>query len=473
MEFAISSIATAGYRLIPYFKEHLNDNAWLSAQDVHKLGDKAGDGGIYGAPEDQSWVHYLCLGEEVSLQSAHKIIRKWMIGNASSLPDTIAVDLTHMSTPIIFQIVLGLELADYNMGDLKSEVELTAVSKAELLVISADQSAEEMIQEASLTAQAMKSAMKLVDTPSNIKTPQYLAKWAHESSKQHQYRVEVLSKEALDKEGLEALLAVGQGSEHPPVLIKMEYRPLKDQDWHLGLVGKGVTFDTGGVSLKKPLNMHYMKSDMGGAAAVMCAIELIARLALPINVVAVVPVAENTLDARSIKPGDVIGSYSKKSIEIIDTDAEGRLILADALSYLHKHYNPKSVVDLATLTGSCVATLGYHAAGVFTNSDELFDQLQKAGEHAHEKIWRLPLWEAYEEDLHSDVADIRNFSGKPLAGAITAAKFLEFFIKDHPNWAHLDIAGVAFGNTDHAKMKSATGFGVRLIAEYAKLLRES
>jgi leucyl aminopeptidase len=238
----------------------------------------------------------------------------------------------------------------------------------------------------------------------------------------------------------------------------------------LGLVGKGVTFDTGGLSIKKATNMHYMKSDMGGAAAVLGAMELVARLKLRMNIDAVIPVAENSVDAKSIRPGDVIGSYAGKSIEVIDTDAEGRLILADGLSYIQQQSDPEMLVDLATLTGSCVATLGYHAAGLFSNNDPLADQLTIAGELSGARVWRLPIWESYADELQSDVADIKNLSGQPVAGAITAAKFLEAFVREKQQWAHLDIAGVAFGSTDHAKMKSATGYGVRLLLEFIKSL---
>ena len=204
-----------------------------------------------------------------------------------------------------------------------------------------------------------------------------------------------------------------------------------------------------------------------GLPAVLGAVELIAKLQLPINVVGIIPVAENSVDSHSIRPGDVIQSHAGKSIEVIDTDAEGRLILADGLSLIQQEYNPEYLVDLATLTGSCVATLGYAAAGLFSNDDELADSISQSGERSSELVWRLPIWESYQDALYSDVADVKNLSGKPVAGAITAAKFLEYFIKKGQKWAHLDIAGVAFGDSDYAKMKSATGYGVRLLVDLA------
>jgi leucyl aminopeptidase len=238
----------------------------------------------------------------------------------------------------------------------------------------------------------------------------------------------------------------------------------------IGLVGKGVTFDTGGVSIKDSANMHYMKSDMGGAAAVFGTIEAAAKLQLPVHIIGVVPTTENSVDGLATKPGDVIGSYMGKTIEVIDTDAEGRLILADGLAYLNRNYTPDIIIDLATLTGSVIGTLGYTAAGMFTNNDQLGSSLKKIGDKTGEKLWRLPLWDDYEPELKSDIADIKNYHGKPFAGAIVAAKFLEVFTEKHPAWVHLDIAGTAFADSEFATQKSATAFGVRLLVQWLREL---
>lgn len=267
--------------------------------------------------------------------------------------------------------------------------------------------------------------------------------------------------------GLHALLSVSAGSKNPPRFIVMEYKhPAASKT--IGLVGKGVTFDTGGVSLKPSTNMHYMKSDMGGAAAVLGTMELVAKLQLPVNVVGVIPSTENSMDGLAIKPGDVIGSYSGKTIEVIDTDAEGRLILADGLTYAHRHFELDTIIDLATLTGSCVATLGYAAAGLFTSNDALAESLYKSGMTTGEKVWRLPIWDDYKDELKSDVADVKNYHGKPIAGAIVAAKFLEVFTNNHPAWAHLDIAGTAFADSEFGSMKSGTAYGVRLLIDWLR-----
>ena len=215
-----------------------------------------------------------------------------------------------------------------------------------------------------------------------------------------------------------------------------------------------------------------MKSDMGGAAAVLGAMELTARLQLPIHLIGIVPSTENMVDGNATKPGDVIGSYAGKTIEVIDTDAEGRLILADGLAYMVKNFKPDTIIDLATLTGSIVSALGYNAAGMFTNSDALATHLLNAGTETGEKLWRMPMWDAYFEDMKSDVADVANLSSKPVAGSITAAKFLEFFTDKHPNWAHLDIAGVALASSELGSHRTATAYGVRLLTAFLEELSE-
>lgn len=209
---------------------------------------------------------------------------------------------------------------------------------------------------------------------------------------------------------------------------------------------------------------------MAGAAAVLGTVELAARLKLPIRVIGVVPATENSVDGNALKPGDVINSYAGKTIEVIDTDAEGRLILADGLSYAVREFKPDIIIDLATLTGSIIQTLGYHAAGLFTANDQLAEQLLKAGEIVSERLWRLPMWDDYKDEIDSEIADVKNFHGKPMAGAIVAAKFLEVFTEKHPAWAHLDIAGTAFHESEFAPGKMGTGYGVRLLRRFLENL---
>ncbi|WP_229253715.1 M17 family metallopeptidase [Dyadobacter sp. NIV53] len=307
--------------------------------------------------------------------------------------------------------------------------------------------------------------MDLMNAPGNYKTPDTLAEWALESGRKNNYKVSVFDKETLLALGMHALLSVSKGSDQPPVMIVTDYQPEKYEKT-IALVGKGVTFDTGGISIKGSANMHLMKSDMGGAGAVLGIVELAAQLKLPVRIIGVIPSTENCVDGSSTKPGDVIGSYSGKTIEVIDTDAEGRLILADGLSYAVRQYKPDVVIDLATLTGSVIQTLGYEAAGLFTPNDSLANELTLAGEKTGERLWRLPVWDEYKEEISSDVADLKNYHGKPLAGAIVAAKFLEVFTDEHTSWAHLDIAGTAFGDIEFAPGRSGTAYGVRLLREF-------
>ena len=383
--------------------------------------------------------------------------------------------LENIPAPLLASVltdgVQGLYLGGYQAGQFKSEESARHPlhqSGAELNILcTPDQVAlaQKAATQGLLFGETLERIFDMVNRPANYKTPEWMARWARQSGKAFGFRVHILGKAELQEAGFHALLAVNQGSAHDPVLIIMEYRGAEDAPT-VGLAGKGVTFDTGGVSIKPSARMHHMKSDMGGAAAVMGTIELAARLELPVHVVGVVPVTDNSVGSHALKPSDVITSYSGKSIEIIDTDAEGRLILADALSYLNRQYRPQQLIDLATLTGSAMSTLGQKAAALFTNHEGLLADLYRAGEQTGERVWRLPLWDDYAEDLHSDVADLRNYSGRPLAGAIGAAKFLEAFTDDHPQWAHLDIAGVAFNDTAFTKMNAASGFGVRLLVHF-------
>jgi leucyl aminopeptidase len=264
-----------------------------------------------------------------------------------------------------------------------------------------------------------------------------------------------------------AFLAVAQGAGEPPKFIVLEHNGDREGLPTVLLVGKGVTFDTGGVSIKPGEGMGAMKSDMGGAAAVLGTMEVVGRLNLPLHVVAIVPCTENMLDANAYRPSDVITASNGKTIEIISTDAEGRMILADALVYAGR-YEPDMVVDLATLTGACIVALGRQAAGLFSNDDKLRERLLKAGEASHERLWPLPLWDDYRKAIKSDVADMKNSGGR-FGGVATAAVFLKEFT-NYP-WAHLDIAGMALSEKEEGYVPAGgTGFGVRLLAEFLRNL---
>ena len=303
-------------------------------------------------------------------------------------------------------------------------------------------------------------ARELGDLPANICTPVFLADQAKAlGDSSAQLTVKVLSEKQMQKLGMNSLLSVSAGSEQEAQLIVMEYKGRKTGDPHV-LVGKGITFDTGGVSLKPGAGMDEMKFDMCGAASVIGTMKTLALLKAPVNVVGIVAAAENMPSGRATKPGDVVTSMSGQTIEILNTDAEGRLVLCDALTYAER-YKPKSVVDIATLTGACVVALGKHATGLFSNDQTLADALLRAGVAADDRAWQMPLWDDYQSLLDSNFADMANIGG-PTAGSITAACFLSRFTKKY-KWAHLDIAGTAWLS---GKQKGATGRPVGLLINY-------
>jgi leucyl aminopeptidase len=308
-------------------------------------------------------------------------------------------------------------------------------------------------------AEGMALAKDLGNLPGNICNPSYLADTARALGKEFKFDVEVLERDDMKKLGMGAALSVGQGSAQPCKFIVMHYkRGGKAQP--VVLVGKGVTFDTGGISLKPGANMDEMKFDMCGAASVFGAMKTAARLELPINLVAIIPAVENMPGSNATRPGDVVTSMSGQTIEVLNTDAEGRMTLADALTYA-KRFDPACVIDIATLTGACVIALGNITSGLFANDDELADQLLESGNDTGDRAWRLPMFDEYQDLLKSNFADMSNLGGRP-AGAITAACFLNRFA-DQYRWAHMDIAGT---NAVSGDAKGATGRPVPLLTEF-------
>ena len=298
--------------------------------------------------------------------------------------------------------------------------------------------------------------------PGNECTPAYLAEVAQQLAGRHGFAATILDKAAIVEEKLGALLAVAQGSAEEPRFIALEYKGSGGAP--IVLIGKGVTFDTGGISIKPAQSMEEMKYDMSGAAAVLGTFEALGRLKPKLHVVGLIPSAENMPSATAYKPGDVVRSHLGKTIEVVNTDAEGRLLLGDALSYARR-YKPACVVDAATLTGAIVIALGHTASGVMGTDDALVEELRAAGERAGERLWPLPLWDEFRELIKSDIADMKNSGGRP-AGSISAGWFLREFAEGYP-WAHLDIAGTAYSDRDDiTRVKGPTGVGVRLFSEF-------
>lgn len=361
------------------------------------------------------------------------------------------------------QAVIVAADASYRFDRLKSKPDdpprlarltLAVEDKSEL------PAAEQALAQGRAIAAGMKTMKDLANLPGNLCSPTTLAEKAQTLASEHGLAVEVLARPALESLGMNALLAVAKGSTQPPHLIVLRYNGAPAEEKPIVLIGKGVTFDAGGISLKPAENMDEMKFDMSGAASVLAAIEIAARLSLPLNLVALVPTVENMPGGNATRPGDVVTTMSGQTVEILNTDAEGRLILCDALTYAER-FTPACVIDVATLTGACVIALGHVASGLLGNDERLIHELLRAGEESGDRAWQLPLFDDYQEQLKSNFADLANIGGRP-AGTITGAAFLSRFA-DKFRWAHLDIAGVAYRS---GKEKGSTGRPVPLLAHF-------
>jgi len=330
---------------------------------------------------------------------------------------------------------------------------------------------EQACYEGRVLAEATNLARDMVNEPANHMTPSHMAEIAAKLAESYRLELSVLEQEQMQELGMGALLGVSQGSQQPPKLIVLHYKGGDSTQLDVALAGKGVTFDSGGISIKPSEGMGEMKGDMAGGAAVMAAISAIAQLKPKINVAAIIPATENLPSGNALKPGDILTAMNGKTIEIISTDAEGRLILADALSYTKK-LDAKHMIDVATLTGACRVALGDVCSGAFGNNQELIDRVIAAGAEAGEPIWQMPMYEEYKEQNRSDVADIKNVGGR-YAGAITAAQFLAEFVGDTP-WVHLDIAGTSVSDKERAYLvKGATGVPVRTLVNLVLSLAKS
>jgi leucyl aminopeptidase len=344
----------------------------------------------------------------------------------------------------------------------------------ELTIVYADETKLSILEQGCnrgrVLAKATNLARDMVNEPANFMTPSHMVEAAARLAETHQLKLSVLEREQMQELGMGGLLGVAQGSQQPPKFIVLRYQGRDSDEVDVALVGKGITFDSGGISIKPSEKMEEMKGDMAGGAAVMAAISAIAQLKPKINVAAIVPASENLPSGNALKPGDIVTAMNGKTVEIISTDAEGRLILADALSYASK-LGAKSVVDVATLTGAMRAALGDIYSGAFGNNQELVDRVIAAGADAGELIWQMPMPEEYKQQIKSDVADIKNVGGK-YAGSITAAQFLAEFVGDTP-WVHLDIAGTSLSEKEQSyHIKGGTGVPVRTLVNLVLSLAE-
>ena len=402
------------------------------------------------ALDDASYVKHLTQGLS-TLKSS----------NISSL--LIAVDdlpiATRDQTWQISQIFQALANVTYNFTALKSKKSTHSLKK---IVFPSDVPAKQISYGKALL-QAMHFAKDLGNNPGNVCTPSYLADQANQLARQYpNVKATIYSEAQMEKMGMGSLLSVSRGSDAPAKLIVLEYKGAKQKTAApTALVGKGVTFDSGGISLKPGASMDEMKYDMMGAASVLATMQAVAELKLPINLVVVVPATENMPGSKATKPGDIVTSMAGKTIEILNTDAEGRLILCDALTFVQRHFKPSCIVDVATLTGAILVALGKLLTGAFTNNEEFLEQLKIAAEASNDKIWHMPMLDIYQSMLNSNFADMANI-GNRYAGSTTAACFLARFIENDTPWVHLDIAGTAWQTGD---AKGATGRPVPLLLQ--------
>ena len=466
-EFAPELLAVALY------KGESPQDLGEDAAGVVSSGDFAGKAGetalLYGQGRPAPRLLLVGLGER-DLHTAEKLRRA--AATAARRARTLKLHSAAFSLPtfpdttirdVARTVAEGARLGLYRFDRHKSAAEDRDLDTFWLV---ADEGAlDEATEGAELGAKVAEGAVlarDLANEPSNVATPEYLAQRARQISEEYSMELEVLDRAGIEEEGLTGLATVGRSASNEPYFIVLEHRGGGDSA-PVVLVGKAVTFDSGGISIKPSTGMEDMKFDMSGGAAVLGAMEAAGALDLPLNVIALVPATENLPGGSAFKPGDVLEMHSGKTVEIVTTDAEGRLILADALSYARR-YEPSAVVDCATLTGACVVALGDHASGLMGNDEDLVAELQTAGEAAGEKAWPLPLFEEYTEQIKGDTADIKNSGGRK-GGALTAGAFLKEFA-DYP-WAHLDVAGTAYGKKGNAyTTKGATGVPARLLVEF-------
>ncbi|MDQ3970449.1 MAG: leucyl aminopeptidase [Thermoproteota archaeon] len=402
----------------------------------------------------------------VSAKAALKV-REMEISEFSILP------YSNLDEGLIEAISEGIALSLYSFNRYKTNDsgEESKVKQVTILINTDKNKIQPIIDRTGLLVNAVNLARDLSNLPPNDCSPSQLASIAVSVGTEYGLKTRIVERYEMESLGLNGIVSVGKGSQNPPKLIILEYHGSTDDRKPYLLVGKGVTFDTGGISLKDHDKMDEMKFDKSGGCNVVAIMKAVASLKLPINVVGIIPSVENMLSSTSYRPGDIIRMYNGKTVEVLNTDAEGRLILADALSFGIASYNPKAVIDLATLTGACIIALGTNVAAVMGTNKKFIDELHQVSDRTGEKIWELPLYEEFNEQIKSSIADIKNIGGRP-GGAITAAAFLSNFTHGIP-WIHIDIAGTAWtqeGTFERSyNPKGATGFGIRTLV---KLLME-
>ncbi len=464
--------AQAELKIHAYFKDEVNVMLRVLPSGIAKhIKPQLKDikNGFRFLGEDGVWHAFIKLDEvkQITVESFRRLgagaVKETDAVHAKKTVIIIPTDSVEMDKAV-YALTEGMVLSIYDYNDLKTSKKNSSNGSVSIYSLDRTKIPQKVIERAIRVAEATNEARRLADTPSNMMTPAIFAAIVSAKARKEGVRVKVLDKALLEKMGWGAFLGVARGSFEPPKVIVLEYKASGKPDTHV-IVGKGITFDSGGISIKPSNGMEDMKFDMAGAAAVAMTTILAARLRMPLNLIAVIPLTENMPGGKAQKPGDVVKTLSGKTVEIISTDAEGRLILADALYYAVKTYKPKSIIDLATLTGACVVALGSEASGIMGTDEGLMNGLIHAGEQSGDRLWKLPLWDDYKDMIKSDVADMKN-AGSRWGGAIQGGIFLKEFVQD-AKWAHIDIAGTAYlDKPKYYFRKGATGAGVRLLIEY-------
>lgn len=385
---------------------------------------------------------------------------------------SVKIYISHVLPQALYDFAFGIELAGYSFDKYRTTLKPEDLPKLEKIIfVGSGLSDLEGYKSYAGLANAVRYARDMINEPANALTPEIFAA----DIKRLEYlglQIDILDGKQMREQGFNLALAVAQGSQNQPRVAVIQWLGNSDsQDIKLGLVGKGVTFDSGGISIKPAANMGEMKQDMAGAAAVVAALKAAALQKLPLNIAGVVGLVENMPSGSATRPGDVVRSMSGQTVEIDNTDAEGRLVLADCLTYMQKRFNPKNVVDIATLTGAIVIALGHTFAGLFSNNETLAQKIIRAGQESGERVWQMPMDKEYDDLLKSDIADMKNIGGRA-AGSASAACFLQRFIDKGRSWAHIDIAGMDGSDGKKAMYpKGASGFGVCLFNTLMKIIK--
>ncbi|MBI2445490.1 leucyl aminopeptidase [Candidatus Micrarchaeota archaeon] len=477
MEFSVQSkdvwALHADARVLPRFED--SKSAGLPAKMAHAL-EGAKKKKLFSGKKGESWVFdgvvFVGLGSPESFKPSSLL--RIIGGTYGALrrlgAQSVAVDMNGLPADAVSFAAQGLLDAAYRFDDFKKEKTPEWLEKIALASKAPDASG--LLKKALVVAAAVRQARDIDNLPPNVAFPAAVAETAQKWARQHGLKCTVWDEKQLKANGCNAILAVGGGSVNGPRLAVLEYRGGGKSDPWVALVGKGVTFDSGGISLKPGADMDKMKFDKSGACVVLAAMAALPKLDVKKNVVAVVALAENLPSGSAYRPSDVVTSYSGKTIEVLNTDAEGRMVLADALGFVYAKYKPVQTVELATLTGACCVALGEQFAGMFGNDDALLAHVQAASMQSGDAVWRMPLDE-FEDDVKSDIAEVKNVGHpKGYAGASTAAAFLKQFVSGP--WVHLDIAGTSWNTSPKPYLSTgATGFGVRLLLEWLSQKTES